>query len=177
MGRLRQLAGGSRVDAANHAQRIANHLGELDEALRRMSEQGNRRVVDPVGFDLVRWTEAARHTLGAAVETPQYPRRRFFVRCSDLAAAAATLARARGRMLATLAWRGTEAERTTARWRPEQVVEISARQLARSNPWDGIPGCVYLLARAPMAMHRAGIRRRAARVRTSACARSGNVSH
>jgi hypothetical protein len=26
-----------------------------------------------------------------------------------------------------------------ARWRPEQFVEVSARDIARSNPWAGIP--------------------------------------
>ena len=31
-----------------------------------------------------------------------------------------------------------------ARWRPEQLVAISAREVARANPWGGIPGCVYL---------------------------------
>ena len=47
-------------------------------------------------------------------------------------------------MLASLAWRGTEVDRVIARWRPEQYVEVSARDIARANPWAGIPGCIYL---------------------------------
>src|SRR4029079_12801001 len=35
-------------------------------------------------------------------------------------------------------------DRVIARWRAEQFVEISARQVARVNPWAGIPGCIYL---------------------------------
>ena len=58
------------------------------------------------------------------------------------------LSRGEGRMLATLAWRGTEVDRTTASWQPGQYVEISARHLARANPWRGVPGCVYLANRA-----------------------------
>jgi hypothetical protein len=47
-------------------------------------------------------------------------------------------------MLRALAWRGTEVERVVARWRPEQYVSISSRQVARTNPWAGVPGCIYL---------------------------------
>jgi hypothetical protein len=143
--RLKDLVGRADDRSRLPAYRIAAQLAELDEALARMSVGGNRRVVHPVGFDLERWAEAARLALGQAVEAPQYPGRRFNVRCADLASAAATLSRAGGRMLATLAWRGTEVERAIAQWRPDQYVQISARQLARVNPWDGIPGCIYLL--------------------------------
>ena len=83
-------------------------------------------------------------TLQTAIEAPEYPGRKFVVQCSDVATAVATLARADARMLGALAWRGTEVERVMARWRPEQYVEISARQVARANPWAGLPGCVYL---------------------------------
>ena len=81
--------------------------------------------------------------LQAPVETPDYPGVLFAVQCADIAAAVSTLARSNGRMLAALAWRGTEVERVIARWRPEQFVEISARNIARANPWSGIPGCIY----------------------------------
>jgi hypothetical protein len=47
-------------------------------------------------------------------------------------------------MLHALAWRGTEVARTIERWRTDQFVAISARHVARANPWSGIPGCVYL---------------------------------
>ena len=67
----------------------------------------------------------------------------FAVQCADIAGAVSALARANGRMLAALAWRGTEVDRVIARWRPDQFVEISARNVARANPWSGIPGCVY----------------------------------
>ena len=143
--RFKEFAGRAADSTRTPAHRVAAQLAGLDEALRDMSGGGNRRVVDPVGFDSVRWADAARLALGAAVEAPQYPGRRFSVRCSDLASAAAILSRAHGRMLATLAWRGTEVERAVADWRPDQYVKVSARQLARTDPWDGIPGCIYLV--------------------------------
>ena len=143
--RLQALVGRTNDDTRTTARQIAAQLAELDQALARMSAGGNRRVVDAVGFDAVRWAEAARAALHTAVETPEYPGRRFNVRCSDLASAAASLARANGRMLATLAWRGTEVDHAIADWRPDQYVEISARQVARANPWGGVHGCVYLL--------------------------------
>jgi hypothetical protein len=54
------------------------------------------------------------------------------------------LARSNGRMLSALSWRGTEVERVMSRWRPEQFVEVSARQVARANPWRGLPGCIFM---------------------------------
>jgi hypothetical protein len=68
------------------------------------------------------------------------------VRCEDIALAVHSLARTDARMLDTLAWRGSETERAVSRWRADQVVEISSRQVARANPWAGLPGCVYLHA-------------------------------
>jgi hypothetical protein len=131
------------------AQRLAAQLEELDAALLRFSTGANRRVSDAVGFDAVRWFDALHVALQVAIETPEYPGRKFIVQCSDLASAVATLARADGRMLAALAWRGTEVARTMAHWRPEQYVEISARQVARGNPWGGLPGCIYMGNAAP----------------------------
>jgi hypothetical protein len=124
--------------------RLANHLKDLDRALARMSGAGNRRVQDPVGFDALRWTKAAQRVLASPVETPQYPGRSFRVLCADLAAAARTLSRGDGRMLETLAWRGSEVGRAIVGWRPDQHVAIGERLLARGNPWSGLPGCVYL---------------------------------
>jgi hypothetical protein len=133
-------------DDRTPAHGIVAQLAVLDEALLAMSASGNRRVADPVGFDLARWTQAARVALATTVETPQYPGRRFAVRCADLASAAASLSRGRGRMLDTLAWRGTEVARSLSAWRPDQYVEVSARAFTRSNPWDGLPGCIFLVA-------------------------------
>ena len=142
--RLKEVLGRATVEARGPAQRIAGELRELDAALLRMSVGGNRRVADSVGFDAARWAEAARQALATPIETPRYPGQTFNVRCSDLRAAVAMLSRGNGRMLATLAWRGTEVGRTIASWQPEQYVEISARHLSRANPWRGLPGCVYL---------------------------------
>ena len=143
--RLKETLGRATGEVRSPAQRIAGELRELDEELLHMSVGGNRRVIDVVGFDGARWAEAARKALATPIETPRYPGQTFNVRCSDLGAAVAMLSRGNGRMLATLAWRGTEVDRTTASWQPEQYVEISARQLARANPWRGLPGCVYLV--------------------------------
>ncbi|TMH07788.1 MAG: hypothetical protein E6H67_02740 [Betaproteobacteria bacterium] len=94
-------------------------------------------------MDSTRWFETVTTALRTPVETPEYAGIRFAVQCADIAGAVSTLARSNGRMLAVLAWRGTEVERVIARWRPEQFVEISARDVARLNPWAGIPGCIY----------------------------------
>jgi len=126
------------------AERIVVQLAQLDEALDRFSAGANRRVSDAVGFDAKRWFDAVASALSTPAESIGYPGRRFAVQCSDIATAVATLTRGDARMLEMLAWRGTEVQRVIARWRPEQVVEISPRQVARANPWSGIPGCVYM---------------------------------
>src|SRR6185295_16893269 len=74
----------------------------------------------------------------------EYPGQHFQVRCADLAAALASLSRADARMLEVLAWRGTETAKAMAHWKPDQVMEISPRQVARRNPWNGLAGCIYL---------------------------------
>jgi cell division protein FtsI/penicillin-binding protein 2 len=142
--RFRQWLAKSRTAQLSPAQRLAAQLEELDVALVRFSTGANRRVTDAVGFDASRWFTALQATLQTAVETPDYPGRRFTVHCADIASAVGMLSRGDGRMLATLAWRGTVVERTLATWRPEQYVDISARQIARRNPWSGLPGCVYI---------------------------------
>ena len=125
-------------------ERVAAQLAELDAALERFSTRANRRVVDAVGLDAARWFEAARQALGSTLETPDYPGQRFQLGCGDLAGALSALSRADARMLDTLAWRGTEGKAVLARWRPDQMVEIAARQVARRNPWNGVAGCIYL---------------------------------
>jgi len=143
--RVKRFLGRATDDAGTPAANIASQLADLDDALVRMSAEGNRRVVDPVGFAVVRWSEAAKRALSTPIETPRYPGQAFGLRCADLAAAVGTLSRGGGRVLATFGWRGSEVDRTLARWRPEQYVEIPERYLERSNPWAGLPGCVYLV--------------------------------
>ncbi len=126
------------------AQRLSAQLAEIDAALGRFSSGANRRVNDAVGFDATRWFVALQTTLNSAVETPDYPGRRFTVQCADVAQAVSMLARGNGRMLAALPWRGTVVDRTLAAWRHDQYVEIAARHIARANPWSGLPGCVYI---------------------------------
>ena len=130
------------------AERIAAQLAELDHALLAFSTAANRRVSDPLGFDIGRWTETVSLVVRAPAESPEYPGRKFVVQCADIARAVATLTRSDARMLAALAWRGTEVPRVVAHWRHDQWVEISARYLARTNPWTGIAGCVYMGGRA-----------------------------
>ena len=130
--------------APSPADRIAAQLAELDRALLAFSTAANRRVSEAVGLDGARWMDAVARTLGTPAESPEYPGRKFSVQCADIASAVATLTRGDSRMLGALAWRGTEVGRVVAHWRREQVVEISARHLARANPWAGIPGCVYM---------------------------------
>ena len=129
---------------------MAAQLEELDAALLRFSTGANRRVGDAVGFDAARWFDAVRVALQVPIETPEYPGRKFIVQCADIAGAVATLARADGRMLGALAWRGTVVDKAMARWRPEQYVEISARQVARGNPWAACPAASTWDSRAPM---------------------------
>ena len=127
--------------------RVARELGVIDRALVRFGSAENRRVALPVGLDGARWTSAVDAALRTPVETPDG--RTFQVRCEDIAFAVRSLARSDARMLDALAWRGTETERTVARWRADQVVEVSPRQVARANPWAGLPGCIYLHAYDP----------------------------
>jgi len=138
------LLAGTRAMTPSPAEHIAAQLAEFDAALLRFSSRPNTRVSHTVGFDAARWFAAADKSLGAAIETPEYPGRRFQVRCADLAAALAALSRADARMLEALAWRGTEGSAALARWRPDQQMEVSARQVTRRNPWNGIAGCIYL---------------------------------
>ena len=149
MQRLRQYLARNREATLSPAQRMAAQLEALDAALKRFSTGANRRVVDAVGFDAARWYDAVRATLDTPIETPDYPGRRFVVQCADIAGAVTMLSRGDGRMLPALAWRGTVVERTMKHWRPDQYVEIAARQVARGNPWSGLPGCVYMGFPAP----------------------------
>jgi hypothetical protein len=126
------------------AERIAAQLAALDAALLRFGTRPNARVDQPVGLDVARWLAAAQATVGAAIETPEYPGQRFEVRCADLASALSALLRADARMLDVLAWRGTEPASVVARWDDDQVVAIAPRQVARRNPWNGVAGCIYL---------------------------------
>ncbi|MES2959016.1 MAG: hypothetical protein V4792_12560 [Pseudomonadota bacterium] len=126
------------------AELIAAQLAALDAALLRFGSRPNARVSQPVGLDAVRWFSLADEALGRAIKTPDYPERQFHLRCSDLTAALAALLHADARMLDSLAWRGSEGSTVLARWRPDQMSEISAHHVARRNPWQGVPGCVYL---------------------------------
>ena len=142
--RVRAWIGGSRQVRSAPADRIAAQLARLDDALRTFSTQANRRVVDAVGIDVARWGESVADALRTPVESSDYPGRRFTVHCDDIAAAVDVIVRNDARMLHALAWRGTEAGRLVARWRPDQYVEISGRHIARGNPWLGVAGCVYM---------------------------------
>jgi hypothetical protein len=97
-----------------------------------------------VRLDGARWLAAADEALAAPLRPGGQPDRIFRLRCEDLAGAIAALARDGGRLLESLAWRGTEPAAGVADWRPDQVMEVPARALARANPWGGLPGCVYL---------------------------------
>ena len=145
--RLAALARGLGLRAApapSPAQRHAARLAEIDQALLRFSTRDNRRVQGPVGLDAERWFAAAQQALQTPLRPPGREERRITLGCGDLAAAIAALARNGGRMIESLAWRGTEPAAVVARWRPDQLMEVPARALARSNPWGGLPGCIYL---------------------------------
>jgi hypothetical protein len=144
LGRVRAALTGSTDAGRSPAQRMAEQLVEIDRALLRFSSVENPRVADRVGLDGVRWLDAVVRTLATPVQAPDYPGQRFAVQCSDIRVAVGTLARSSARMLAVLAWRGTEVERVVAQWRADQYVEISPRHVARANPWAGIAGCIYL---------------------------------
>ena len=142
--RVRSALAGSAAAPPSPAQRLAAHLSDLDQELLRFSTGANRRVSEPVGFDSLRWFDAVNLALQLPIEAPDYPGRKFTVQCADIASAAAMLSRADGRMLNALSWRGTEVSRVVSRWRPEQFVEVSAREVARGNPWRGLPGCIFM---------------------------------
>ena len=124
---IRQRLARAQTAQLSPAERLAAQVEELDVALVRFSTGANRRVTDAVGLDAARWFIALQATLQTAVETPDYPGRRFSVQCADIASAVAMLSRGDGRMLAALAWRGTVVERTLA-WvssRPHRLPGIS----------------------------------------------------
>ena len=139
----RLLARGEEV-GLSPAARMAFQLDEIDRSLLAFSSGSNRRVTATVGFDGARWLDAVALAFQTPLEAADYPGHRFWVQCADIVSAVSALARSNGRMLRALAWRGTEVDRVVARWRPEQYVDISPRQVARTNPWAGIPGCIYL---------------------------------
>ena len=104
-----------------------------------------RASAQPVGIDAARWFAAAEQEPGRG------PSRRPSTRASVSSCAApiwpTRWPRSRvptRRLLDALAWRGTESGATLARWRPEQQMEITAHQVTRRNPWNGIAGCIYL---------------------------------
>ncbi len=144
--RVRQWFNGGIDPTVPAADRIAVQLAALDAALLRFSTADNRRVSGAVGVDLARWTTAVQRTLREPVTSADYPGRTFTVQCADIAGALGALTRGNARMLGVLSWRGTEVSRVVARWRPDQVVEISARSVARANPWSGLPGCIHFAA-------------------------------
>lgn len=146
--RLRRVVVHAPERGTSPAARMAAQLGEIDDALRAFSSADNRRVSEAVGLDAAAWLDAVTTALQTPIEAADYPGRRFTLQCGDVAGAVSALARSNGRMLASLAWRGSELDRVIARWRPEQFVEVSARDIARANPWAGIPGCIYFSARA-----------------------------
>jgi len=139
---LRELVVGH--DDASVAARIAAQVNELDAALLRFSVRANPRVEHPVGIDVARWFAAADAALATPIESAEAPGQRFQVRCADLASALGALRRGDAAMLETFAWRGSEGAATLARWRPDQEMRISAREVTRRNPWGGIAGCIYL---------------------------------
>jgi hypothetical protein len=141
---VRRALSRSGEDNRSTASRMSAQLREIDNALLAFSSADNRRVSNVVGLDSARWFDAVAIALRTPVEAPDYPGVRFAVQCVDIAGAVSTLARSKARMLSTLPWRGTEVERVLSRWRPDQFVEISAHSIARSNPWAGLPGCIYL---------------------------------
>ena len=148
MGRLRRFVTRAPPRGTSPALRMGAQLKDIDGALRAFSSGENRRVTEVVGFDAAAWFDAVNTALQTPIEALDYPGRRFTLQCADVAGAVTAIARSNGRMLSSLAWRGTEVDRVVARWRPEQFVEISARNIARANPWAGIPGCIYFNARA-----------------------------
>ena len=147
MDRLRRLVTGASSRGTSPAARMGAQLKDIDAALQSFSSRDNRRVSEVVGFDSAAWFAAVNTALQTPIEAPDYPGRRFALQCADIAAAVAALARSNGRMLPLLAWRGTSIDRVVARWTQDQFVEISARDIARANPWAGIPGCIYLGSR------------------------------
>ena len=126
------------------AEDLAAQLAAIDTALLRFSTRPNPRTAQPLGLDAARWLAAAAQALARPVEVPQYPERSFRLTCGDLSQAVQAMARADGRLLEALSWRGTVSAPALARWAPQQQVQVSARHLMRRNPWSGLAGCLYL---------------------------------
>ena len=108
--------------APSPAQRIAAQLARARRGAARASAPAANRRVSDAGRLRRRALDrsGALAAAGAGRRRPSIPAARFVVQCADIARAVATLARADGRMLAALAWRGTEVARVVAQWRPDQ---------------------------------------------------------
>ncbi len=123
------------------AQRMAAQFEELDAALLRFSTGANRRVERRRGLRcgaLVRRGRASR--CSSRSKRPSIP-----AASSSCSARTSPRGRdARARRTGGCSPRSRGAARSSTRvmthWRPEQYVEISARQVARANPWSGLPG-------------------------------------
>jgi hypothetical protein len=144
LARLRRALGRAGAAAPAPAQRLASQLADLDQELSRFSTGAERRVNEAVGFDSARWFDAVGLALQLPIEAAEYPGHPFTVQCADIANAVAMLSRGNGRVLGVLSWRGSEGTGTITRWRPDQFVEVTARQVARANPWQGLLGCVFM---------------------------------
>ncbi|MFL6665304.1 MAG: hypothetical protein ACJ8G7_24305, partial [Rhizobacter sp.] len=126
------------------AAHIAEQLGRIDAALLRLTADDALHLEHPPGLDMARWFDAASAVLDSDAQSPEYPAQHFRMGCADLAGAVAALARADGRMLRALAWRGLAPPNVVADWDAQQQMAIAARDVMRRNPWSGIAGCVYL---------------------------------
>ena len=137
----RFLLGGR--DETAPAEQIAAQLGELDAALLRFGARPEHRVARPLGLDAARWFAAAGQALATPIDSGSAPGQVFRVRCADLAGALGALRRGDAAMLDALAWRGTTGRAVLTRWRDDQQVQVSERDVMRRNPWAGAAGCIY----------------------------------
>jgi hypothetical protein len=136
---LRELVVGHGDDAPL-ALRIAAQLNELDAALLRFSVRPNRARRAPCRRRRRALVRCRRRRPGDAARDP--PRRPGSAsRCAapTWRARSAPLRRADAAMLETFAWRGSEGAATLARWRPDQEMRISAREVTRRIPGAGSP--------------------------------------
>jgi len=144
---------GAGEKAKREASELADRLRTINLRLRNLTGTGrtgeNTFLKTVYAVDLQRWAHTVRAERNALDEAERFS-------CHDALRAAGRLANNNAAMLERLEWRErlvrpgrTPSEQIRARFANDRVVHIADTLLALRNPWDGIPGCIYLASRNP----------------------------
>lgn len=126
------------------ARDVAADLVHLDSLVTSMNPPANRPARDPLKLDLATWLKVLNERIGRPIQNHGQNSAALKLQCSDISLALHQLVRDDGRLLRNLSWRDTTVASVTAKWRPDQIVGVSSSLIMRNNPWQGVPGCVFV---------------------------------